>query len=91
MTLEMCSVLGDLIEFTSGLKRVFPTIWRTNYPQVFDPILASNYLSLVWLFLPLLIIALFLIRDDDGPDMFLGPHEMHKILHGDRVPKPAAT
>src|SRR5471030_1060225 len=27
----------------------------------------------------------FLIRDDGGPDMFLGPHEMHKILHGDRV------
>ena len=27
----------------------------------------------------------FLIRDDSGPDMFLGPHEMHKILHGDRV------
>ncbi len=27
----------------------------------------------------------FLIRDDAGPDMFLGPHEMHKILHGDRV------
>jgi len=27
----------------------------------------------------------FLIRDDAGPDMFLGPQEMHKILHGDRV------
>jgi ribonuclease R len=27
----------------------------------------------------------FLTRDDGGPDMFLGPHEMHKILHGDRV------
>ena len=27
----------------------------------------------------------FLIRDDGGPDMFLGPHEMQKILHGDRV------
>ena len=27
----------------------------------------------------------FLTRDDAGPDMFLGPHEMHKILHGDRV------
>jgi len=27
----------------------------------------------------------FLIRDDGGPDMFLGPHEMHKVLHGDRV------
>jgi len=27
----------------------------------------------------------FLIRDDNGPDMFLGPHEMHKVLHGDRV------
>ena len=27
----------------------------------------------------------FLVRDDGGPDMFLGPHEMHKILHGDRV------
>ncbi len=27
----------------------------------------------------------FLARDDGGPDMFLGPHEMHKILHGDRV------
>ena len=27
----------------------------------------------------------FLIRDDDGPDMFLSPHEMHKVLHGDRV------
>ncbi len=27
----------------------------------------------------------FLIRDEDGPDMFLGPKEMHKVLHGDRV------
>ena len=27
----------------------------------------------------------FLIRDDGGDDMFLGPHEMHKVLHGDRV------
>ena len=27
----------------------------------------------------------FLIRDDGGPDMFLGPKEMHKVLHGDRV------
>src|SRR3954463_16684200 len=27
----------------------------------------------------------FVIRDDGGPDMFLGPPEMHKILHGDRV------
>ena len=27
----------------------------------------------------------FLVRDDGGADMFLGPHEMHKILHGDRV------
>lgn len=27
----------------------------------------------------------FLIRDDGGPDIFLGPHEIQKILHGDRV------
>ena len=27
----------------------------------------------------------FLIRDDGGPDVFLGPKEMHKALHGDRV------
>jgi ribonuclease R len=27
----------------------------------------------------------FLIRDDGGPDLFLGPKEMHKVLHGDRV------
>lgn len=27
----------------------------------------------------------FLIRDEDGPDMFLGPKEMNKVLHGDRV------
>ncbi|MFN7086892.1 MAG: ribonuclease R family protein, partial [Burkholderiales bacterium] len=27
----------------------------------------------------------FLIRDDGGPDLFLGPREMHKVLHGDRV------
>ena len=27
----------------------------------------------------------FLVRDDSGPDLFLGPHEMHKVLHGDRV------
>ncbi len=27
----------------------------------------------------------FLIRDDGAPDMFLGPKEMHKVLHGDRV------
>ena len=27
----------------------------------------------------------FLARDDGGPDLFLGPGEMHKVLHGDRV------
>lgn len=27
----------------------------------------------------------FLIRDDAGPDIFLGPKEMDKVLHGDRV------
>ena len=27
----------------------------------------------------------FLIRDDAGPDLFLGPHEIQKVLHGDRV------
>ncbi len=27
----------------------------------------------------------FLIRDDKGPDVFLPPREMQKILHGDRV------
>ncbi len=27
----------------------------------------------------------FMIRDDAGPDMFLGPQEMHKVLHGDRI------
>ncbi len=27
----------------------------------------------------------FLIRDDGGPDYFLGPKEMQKVLHGDRV------
>lgn len=27
----------------------------------------------------------FLIRDDKGPDVFLSPREMQKILHGDRV------
>ena len=27
----------------------------------------------------------FLIRDDGGPDVFLGPKEMQKVLHGDRV------
>ena len=27
----------------------------------------------------------FAIRDDGGPDMFLGPDEMHKVLHGDRI------
>ena len=27
----------------------------------------------------------FVIRDDAGPDLFLGPDEMHKVLHGDRV------
>ena len=27
----------------------------------------------------------FLIRDDRGPDIFLSPREMQKILHGDRV------
>jgi ribonuclease R len=27
----------------------------------------------------------FLIRDDKGPDMFLGPGEMQEALHGDRV------
>jgi ribonuclease R len=27
----------------------------------------------------------FLIRDDNGPDVFLGPMEMRKVLHGDRV------
>ncbi len=27
----------------------------------------------------------FLIRDDGGPDIFLAPREMMKVLHGDRV------
>ena len=27
----------------------------------------------------------FVVRDGDGPDLFLGPQEMHKVLHGDRV------
>lgn len=27
----------------------------------------------------------FLVPDDDTPDLFLGPNEMHKALHGDRV------
>ena len=27
----------------------------------------------------------FLVRDDGGPDLFLGFGEMHKVLHGDRV------
>ncbi|MEQ1776684.1 MAG: ribonuclease R, partial [Burkholderiales bacterium] len=27
----------------------------------------------------------FLVRDDKGPDMFLGPDEMRKVLHADRV------
>ena len=27
----------------------------------------------------------FLIRDDLGPDVFLGPNEMRKVLHGDRI------
>ena len=27
----------------------------------------------------------FLTREDDGPDLFLGPAEMRKVIHGDRV------
>ena len=27
----------------------------------------------------------FLVPDDETPDLFLGPNEMHKALHGDRV------
>ena len=27
----------------------------------------------------------FLVRDDGGPDLFLGPKEMHQVLHGDRA------
>ena len=27
----------------------------------------------------------FMQREDDGPDLFLGPREMQKVLHGDRV------
>jgi len=27
----------------------------------------------------------FLVREDEGPDIFLGPKEMDKVLHGDRV------
>lgn len=27
----------------------------------------------------------FLLRDDAGPDCFIGPRQMHKVLHGDRV------
>lgn len=27
----------------------------------------------------------FLVRDDGGPDLFLGPREMRQALHGDRV------
>nr|WP_230976339.1 ribonuclease R [Pseudothauera nasutitermitis] len=27
----------------------------------------------------------FVVRDDSGPDIFLGPKEMREVLHGDRV------
>jgi len=27
----------------------------------------------------------FVVTDDDGPDIFLGPNEMREVLHGDRV------
>ena len=27
----------------------------------------------------------FLVLDEGGPDLFLSPREMHKVLHGDRV------
>ncbi len=27
----------------------------------------------------------FLVRDDRGPDLFLGPKEMHQLMHGDRA------
>ncbi|MBI2296039.1 MAG: ribonuclease R [Betaproteobacteria bacterium] len=27
----------------------------------------------------------FLVREGGGPDLFLGPREMHQVLHGDRV------
>ena len=27
----------------------------------------------------------FLIPEDGGDDLFLGPKEMHKVLHGDRI------
>ena len=27
----------------------------------------------------------FMVRDDRGPDLFLGPREMRQVLHGDRV------
>jgi len=27
----------------------------------------------------------FLVRDDGGPDLFLGPQEMREVLHGDRA------
>ena len=27
----------------------------------------------------------FVVRDGEGPDLFLGPQEMNKVLHGDRV------
>ena len=27
----------------------------------------------------------FVVRDGDGPDLYLAPSEMHKVLHGDRV------
>ena len=27
----------------------------------------------------------FLIRDDGGPDLFLGPKEMRQVMHGDRI------
>jgi ribonuclease R len=27
----------------------------------------------------------FMVREDGGEDLFLGPAEMHKVLHGDRV------
>lgn len=27
----------------------------------------------------------FLLRDDGGPDLYLGPKEMHQLMHGDRA------
>lgn len=52
-----------MLEHSRGLSIFFPTIEKTDFGRVFDPVLAADYLTLVWALLPFLCGALLFVPD----------------------------